>query len=68
MEQARQYFIIQTMANYSTLKYIGRLSPDSVKFPKNLPKPTGKETAIEVHLFEFENGGQLIMRWRFTEN
>ena len=57
---------METLANYSALKYIGRLSPDAVNFPQNLPKPTGKEDAVEVHLFEFENGTQFFTRWRFT--
>ena len=56
MEKARKEFIIETLANYSALKYIGRLSPDAVNFPENLPKPTGKEDAVEVHLLEFEIG------------
>jgi len=65
MEKARHDFIMETLANYSALKYIGRLSPDAVNFPKNLPKTNGKED-VEVHLFEFENGTQFFTRWRFT--
>ena len=66
MEKARHDLIMETLANYSALKSIGRLSPDAVNFPQNLPKPTGKEEAIEVHLFEFENGTHFFTRWRFT--
>ena len=68
MDKARSDFIKGTMAQYSKLKYIGRLKTDSVAFPDEMPKPTGKEDAVEVHLFEFKDGTQFLSRWRFTDN
>jgi len=66
MEKERQDFIMRSMAKYSKLKYIGKVSLEHFNFPEDFPKPAETD-GVEVHLFEFKNGTQLFMRWRFTE-